>query len=492
MNAESKPDYAAVEADLLSHYELSHDPFLPRTPGFRFFTARRKSVLAELHHLARFAQQLMVVTGPRSSGKTLLRQVLVASSNKDHVQCVVASARELTSADLLLGFITQAINAPARTEAGVRDKAAELFQTGIQLYIVIDDAHLLDPQVLQSLADLSQIDMRGAPRVFLFAEPSIDAALRTVQMPPERAWLHTVELQPFRPDETRDYLAQRLEAAGQGLELLSDDQLDWIHRQSEGWPGRINLVAREAMLAAIAPPALHPQRGSAFPLRSLIALILVSIAVAVVWMMGGSEPEPERTVLELPKPVATIDVLDADAAGSGGQPLNIAPPPSRSAPLPAETIPELVPSEAEPVVEIEPFSAEQIAPASQTGGADPAPRGPGDEQSASGQAGSSQVNTPEPTGSSGWYRQQPSGSYALQLLGTRSEQAAADFVTRHSALSDLYYFETVHEGKPWFVVTQGAYAGRTQAQQAIAGLPEAVRKLKPWPRSMAGIQQSLP
>src|SRR5699024_4999405 len=162
-------------------------------------------------------------------------RVLVASSNKDHVQCVVASAKELTSADLLLGFITQAINAPARTEAGVRDKAAELFQTGIQLYIVIDDAHLLDPQVLQSLADLSQIGMRGARGVFLFAEASIDAAVLTVQRPRERAWLHIVELQPFRPDETRDYLAQRLEAAGQGLELLSDDQLDWIHRQSEGW-----------------------------------------------------------------------------------------------------------------------------------------------------------------------------------------------------------------------------------------------------------------
>ncbi|QIB49947.1 AAA family ATPase [Pseudomonas sp. OIL-1] len=491
MNAEHKPDYAAVEADLLAHYELTHDPFLPRTPGFRFFTARRKSVLAELHHLARFAQQLLVVTGPRSSGKTLLRQVLVASSKKDHVQCVVASARELASADALLGFLAQAINSPVRTEAGLLDKAAELFQTGIQLYIVIDDAHLLDPQALQSLADLSQIDLRGAPKVFLFAEPSIETALRTVQMSDGQAWLHTIELQPFRPDETRDYLAQRLEAAGQGLELLSDEQLGWIHQQSEGWPGRINMVAREAMLAAIEPPALRPQRGSAFPLRSLIALILVSVAVVVVWTMDDSEPEPERTVLELPRPVATTDVLDAEAA-DGGQSFNVAPPPSRSEAPSGDRIPELLPSEAQPVVEIEPFSVEQTAPSVPSADAGSAPDGSTDEQSASARTERAQAGKPEPAGNAGWYRQQPAGNFALQLLGTRSEQAAADFVTRHSALSELHYFETVHEGKPWFVVTQGAYGGREQAQRAIAGLPDAVRTLKPWPRSMAGIQQSLP
>ena len=30
--------------DLLDHYQFTHDPFAPRTPGFRFFTPKRKSV----------------------------------------------------------------------------------------------------------------------------------------------------------------------------------------------------------------------------------------------------------------------------------------------------------------------------------------------------------------------------------------------------------------------------------------------------------------
>ena len=37
----------------LGHYQLSHDPFAARVPGFKFFPAQRKPVLGQLHHLAR-------------------------------------------------------------------------------------------------------------------------------------------------------------------------------------------------------------------------------------------------------------------------------------------------------------------------------------------------------------------------------------------------------------------------------------------------------
>ena len=83
----------------LGHYQLSHDPFAPRVPGFKFFPAQRKPVLGQLHHLARYSQLLLVVTGPLGSGKTLLRQALVASTNKQSVQSEIgrASCRERVS-----------------------------------------------------------------------------------------------------------------------------------------------------------------------------------------------------------------------------------------------------------------------------------------------------------------------------------------------------------------------------------------------------------
>ena len=64
---------SSLHADeaFLAHYQFSHDPFAARVPGFRFFPAQRKPVLGQLHHLARYSQLLLVVTGPHGSGKTL-------------------------------------------------------------------------------------------------------------------------------------------------------------------------------------------------------------------------------------------------------------------------------------------------------------------------------------------------------------------------------------------------------------------------------------
>ncbi|WP_193073207.1 AAA family ATPase [Pseudomonas sp. FME51] len=492
--------------DFLDHYQLQHDPFAARTPGFRFFTPKRKPVLAQLHHMAHFSEQVQVVVGPSGAGKTLLRQALVASCNKDNVQCIVTSGREVADASTLARFICQALN--VMDTKALLERAEQLHLTGMQLYIVVDDAHCLDGEAVQLLADLSQSGGRAAPRVFLFAGESVAELLEAVEMPADRVWLQLIDLAPFTLEETRDYLSQRLEAAGQGIELLDDEQLQHIHQQSGGWPGGINQTARQTMVEAVEPAGpVKRKKAAALPLRSLVALVLVGIGVAIAWMMGSDEPEPTRTVLSLPDQVATVDVTDTTAGGavlqmpndaanmleriaeepdaeplgtsasSGGAAVAagaaarepaIADSDNSANELPEPiAMPEPVPVEAPPVVaapESEP-KPQAVAPA------------PAATVGAYHQAG--------------WYRQRAASEYALQLLGSRSRQAALDFVAAQSGVADLGYFETVHEGKPWFVVTQGAYAGRTQAQQGAAKLPESLRKLNPWPRSFGSIQQSL-
>src|SRR5690606_28689125 len=60
-------------------------------------------------------------------------------------------------------------------------------------------------------------------------------------------------------------------------------------------------------------------RRSGFPLRSVAALVLVGVGVAIAWMMGGEEPAPTQTVLNLPEPVASVDVT----AGTGAAVLHM-------------------------------------------------------------------------------------------------------------------------------------------------------------------------
>jgi DamX protein len=512
MKAEREPQITIGDDGdtLLERYEFSHDPFLPRTPGFKFFTPQRKNVLAQLHHLARFSDQTLTVLGPLGAGKSLLRQALVASSNKESVQAVVIFGREVRNAKSLIAFIAQAVGSEAASEEAVLERAEQLYTTGVNLHLVVDDAQLLESAALQALADMGQIGEKFAPRVFLFGDEELARRLESIEAPKED-WLHTIELQPYSLDETRDYLAQRLEAAGQGIELLSDEQVEAIHSASGGWPGRINEQGRRIMLEDIdeEPRPGRPRRAP-LPMRSLVALVLVGLGVAAAWMMGDRSPEPARTVLQLPEPVVEVDVSTApgdrpeavlvmpgdedlmEAVSAAPEdvelvqiesPIVASPPPVEA---PAPVVPRLPDSTAPAPVQ---------APAAPTV---PSPRAeaPVPAQAAPTPAPTAAA-TPRPATSTGgahgadWYRQRPASEYALQLLGTRSRQAAADFVSRHAGVRDMGFFETRHEGQPWFVVTQGAYATRQQAQQGIAALPEALRKQNPWPRSMASIQQSL-
>ena len=163
----------------LGHYQLDHDPWATRVPGFKFFPAQRKPVLGQLHHLARYSQLMLVVTGPQGSGKTLLRQALVASTNKQSVQSVVVSARGAGDAASVLGQIAQALNV-AQAEVGpILSQVVQLALTGQEVYLLIDDAEQLDESALEALLALALGNPEGRPHVFLFGEPGLIATLET-------------------------------------------------------------------------------------------------------------------------------------------------------------------------------------------------------------------------------------------------------------------------------------------------------------------------
>src|SRR5690606_14657187 len=112
--------------------------------GFKFFPAQRKPVLGQLHHLARYSQLLLVVTGPEGSGKTLLRQALVASTNKQAVQ------------SLVLAQVTGGREA-------LLQQVAQLALTGQEVYLLVDDAGQLDDAALKTVLALAAGDGEGRP-----------------------------------------------------------------------------------------------------------------------------------------------------------------------------------------------------------------------------------------------------------------------------------------------------------------------------------------
>lgn len=309
----------------LGHYQLSHDPFAARVPGFKFFPAQRKPVLGQLHHLARYSQLLLVVTGPKGSGKTLLRQALVASTNKQSVHSVVVSARGAVEAGGVLRLISQGLNVPQADVGDVLQRVAQLVATGQEVYLLVDDADQLDDASLDAMMALAAGNADGRAHVFLFADSNLVPRLELYADGAE--CFHVIELQPYSEEETREYLAQRLEGAGQGIELLSDRQVADIHLASAGWPGAINQIAREGLIDAMLVQRGAAQRAGAgagfkLPIKHLLALVVVAAGVGGAWMMQGRSEsgQPAPTVTQLPLDQDVVPASPADpAVVDGGQ-----------------------------------------------------------------------------------------------------------------------------------------------------------------------------
>ncbi|WP_409312755.1 SPOR domain-containing protein [Pseudomonas putida] len=515
----------------LDHYQLSHDPFAPRVPGFKFFPAQRKPVLGQLHHLARYSQLMLVVSGPLGSGKSLLRQALVASTNKQAVQSVVVSARSASDASSMLAQVAQELGVAQPEVQAILSKVVQLALTGQEVYLLVDDAEQLDESALQALLELAAGVPEGRPHVFLFGEPSLIAGLDELNVEEER--FHIIELAPYSEEETREYLEQRLEGAGRGIEVFSREQIADIHENSDGWPGNINQVARDTLIEAMIASrstAKRPTMGFKMPKKHVLALsavVVVAVAAAVLMPKKGDKAPAEAPAAQAQLPLgdgkqgAAIEFSGssqpmplplvgqsqpvmreplAQAAGmgegeEGGPAVDTAlqpgnPPPTVTTIAPPQGVPAgPAPAPAQPVQAVAP-APKLVAtqPAKSVAPAKPAPA-PTQVAVAKPAAKAAEKPAAAGAGNSGWYAGQKPGNYVVQILGTSSEASAQAYVKAQGG--DYRYFKKNLQGKPLYVVTYGSFANRDAAVAAIKNLPAKVQTGNPWPRTVGSVQQEL-
>ena len=507
----------------LGHFQLNHDPFAPRVPGFKFFPAQRKPVLGQLHHLARYSQLLLVVAGPEGSGKPLLRQALVASTNKQTVQSVVVSARGASDAAGVLRQIAQTLNVADADIGSILAQVVQLALTGQEVYLLIDDAEQLDDSALEALLALANGTPEGRPHVFLFGEPSMIAALE--QLSPEEERFHVIELQPYTEEETREYLAQRLEGAGAGIELFSAQQISDIHESSDGWPGNINQVARDAMIEAMIASrsaVKRPRMGFNMPKKHVLAIgavVVVAVAAAIlipgrskaptaptaeqaqlplgqaapngganpsIDFAGSSQPMPlplvgqSQPVMRGPLAEAAGGIAEGDDGGVPAVEGGASVPPTVTTTAPPVGVPageKPVTAPAAPVTAAKPAPAPVAKPAP---AAAPKPAVKPAEQP---------VAVAKAAAGSSWYASQPTSNYVVQIVGTSSEASAQNVVKDLGGQSR--YFKKMLNGKPLYVVTYGNFPSHAAATAAIKNLPAKIQAGKPWPRTVASVQQEL-
>ena len=90
-----------------------------------------------------------------------------------------------------------------------------------------------------------------------------------------------------------------------------------------------------------------------------------------------------------------------------------------------------------------------------------------------------------------WLRAQNDSHIVLQLLGTHDQLALKKILSENALGDDIAWFTTIHNGEPWYVITKGPFQDRTSATASISSLPDAFRKRKPWPRTIASVKKAM-
>ncbi len=290
----------------VERYNFSAAPFSNiHEDRFLYLDAERLQRLNMLEHLTRYSELLLIISGPKGIGKSSLLQHFVVNADEDTLVSQV-DANPMMDADKLLqaiaaGFDLNVQNSdPVNLQDALYHHLANLHHQQKVPVLVIDDAHVLPQDALETLFNLADAEASDGSllRIILFSDPQIETMLQSpaIQGLRERV-THSMSIPAFDEEQTVGYIRHRLTTVGlQGALPFSDKELHKIFRNSSGIPTRINECAHLILNGDKLDQAVKDFHTPQLKLRSgftLSALKIPSLKLPAVlvkckrWQLGA-------------------------------------------------------------------------------------------------------------------------------------------------------------------------------------------------------------
>ncbi|MEJ5358126.1 MAG: AAA family ATPase [Desulfobacterales bacterium] len=239
-----------------SRYGLAREPFsIQPDPAFLWLSDKHAAALETLKEGILERDGPVVVTGDIGTGKTTLIRHLV---RLDEVAAIFVTIHDpdLTPLDFLnllaVEFgIEGSFENREEFHTRLRRFLLEAFSSYRKVLIIIDEAQRLNAALLHEAVDLARIELAGRRllKVFFLGQLEFDQMLAREE---NRDLLAAVSayyrIEPFTAEETRRYIAHRLEVAGRIAPLFTEEALGEIHRLTHGVPRLINILCGHALL----------------------------------------------------------------------------------------------------------------------------------------------------------------------------------------------------------------------------------------------------
>lgn len=202
---------------------------------------------------------LGVLQGPTLSGKSTIIRKFMDSLGPD-VSTAMVDGKDLTPVSLLksiLGQFGYSIELETLNELQGMLRVVSMQQTvsGQPPLLAVENCHHLDPDTLRTLCDIADIkaNRQSAVRLVMACQRSVDRLINAPELQCIATRVTGIHrMQPMVLLETRDYLHEKLYAAGAAKpeDILPEDVCVDIHMTSGGWPGIADRLALFALASA--------------------------------------------------------------------------------------------------------------------------------------------------------------------------------------------------------------------------------------------------
>jgi general secretion pathway protein A len=237
-------------------YGLKDVPFnLAPDPKYLFRTESLLEVFAALQYGIENSKGLVVVTGEVGTGKTTILRSMLQSLDRTILAAYIFNPL-LSSKDFFDLLSTEFRIQPQASKAAMLRSLGELLvsrhQQGLTTVLVIDEAHLLAPHLLEEIRLLSNFETTREKllQIILCGQPELhDTLSRSEQRQLKQRVSLKCSIKSLLPRETAEYIRWRVRIAGAKNEnLFEPDAVKLIHQLSGGIPRIINNLCDNALL----------------------------------------------------------------------------------------------------------------------------------------------------------------------------------------------------------------------------------------------------
>lgn len=246
-----------MHTTILEHFDMSHLPFGKSSPAQDLFEYAQ---LKELHALLNYTiaeKSMALITGQAGAGKTTAVRLFADSLPANKYQ-IVYLGQDQSGPNLLRRLAITLGITPSYHRQHVLMQVSQflsdnLQQSGREIMLVADEAHLFDDRTLEDIRLLTNADFdKSSPiAVVMIGQLPLRSRLKAPGHEAMNQRLRVrYHLEGLTADETSAYIKHQLKLAGAKTDIFADDVIKQVFMASEGIPREINNLCVLAMLRA--------------------------------------------------------------------------------------------------------------------------------------------------------------------------------------------------------------------------------------------------